>query len=163
MKELLLQYAQYNLWANQLLLGKLSQVPEETLHKDMSSSFSSIVDTLTHLYQTESVWWQRIQLAEPVQIPTPGEKTVNAISAPWLLISANGAQWVKEAKEHQLEHVFGYYNSRKKYFKQPVWEVLMHLYNHQSYHRGQIITMLRQQGEEKLPKTDLIEFLRKSK
>lgn len=160
MKEMILKYAEHNLWANRLLLSKLASVPETTLHKDMGNSFPSMFDTITHLYQTESVWWQRIRLAEPIVKPQPEEKVLSAISEPWLNISSDGVHWVKEAKEHQLDHVFGYYNFKKKYFKHPVYEVLMHLYNHQSYHRGQIITMLRQNGEKKLPATDLIKYLR---
>ena len=65
------------------------------------------------------------------------------------------------ATEAALQHEFIYKNTKKDQFKQPVYEMLLHLFNHQTYHRGQLITMLRQSGETNIPNTDLISFLRK--
>ena len=70
-------------------------------------------------------------------------------------------EWVDLATEAALQHEFIYKNSKKDQFKQPVYEMLMHLFNHQTYHRGQLITMLRQTGETNIPNTDLIAYLRK--
>ena len=71
--------------------------------------------------------------------------------------------WVMQASQPQLEHSFTYRNSKKQQFKQPVWEMLLHLFNHGTYHRGQLVTMLRQLGEEKIPQTDFIHFSRTKK
>lgn len=161
MKELLLSFATYNLWANQIILQKLETVSEEILQKDMQSSFGSIFETLIHMLDTESTWWQRIKLAEIIESPVASVgKDLNKLSAAWLKISREGAEWVKEANELRLVHVFGYHNSKKMYFKQPVSEALMHLFNHQTYHRGQIVTMLRQNKVDPIPATDLIKFYR---
>ena len=70
-------------------------------------------------------------------------------------------EWIDLATEAALEHEFIYRNSKKDQFKQPVYEMLMHLFNHQTYHRGQLITLLRQVDEKNIPNTDLISFLRK--
>ena len=48
-----------------------------------------------------------------------------------------------------IEHVFQYYNSKKEHFKSPVYQMLMHVFNHGTYHRGQLVNMLRQLGVEK--------------
>ncbi|HMX78573.1 MAG TPA: DinB family protein, partial [Chitinophagaceae bacterium] len=60
-----------------------------------------------------------------------------------------------------LEHTIQYYNTKKENFKQPVWQIVLHVVNHSTYHRGQLINMLRQVGVEKLPHTDFIYWTRK--
>jgi len=162
MKQLLQQYSAYNLWANTILSGRLAQVPGDILHKDMGSSFGSIYKTMVHLMEVENVWWQRLKLQERIIVPEKdAEENFEKVSKELVMISKQWSDWVHEANEKNIEHVFGYYNSKKEFFKQPVYELLMHLFNHQTYHRGQIVTMMRQNGVDKIPATDFIAFSRK--
>jgi len=48
-----------------------------------------------------------------------------------------------------------------EHFKQPIYKMLLHVFNHGTYHRGQIVNMLRQLGIEKIPQTDFIVWSRK--
>lgn len=161
MKELFQQYSAYNLWANKILLEKLAQVPKEIIHKEMGSSFGSIYKTLVHLMEVESIWLQRLQLQEHIQVPEKDpDENFEELSKKLSSFSKGWSDWVNETNEKNITHVFGYYNSKKEYFKQPVYEMLLHLFNHQTYHRGQIITMLRQNKIDKIPATDFIVFAR---
>ena len=161
MKELLIQYAAYNLWANKILLEKLAQVPKEILHKEMGSSFGGIYKTIVHLMDVESMWWQRLKLQEHVQLPEKDpDENFNELLKKLLALSKQWNDWVNDANEKNLTHVFGYQNTKKEFFKQPVYEMLLHLFNHQTFHRGQIITLLRQNGIDKIPATDFIVFSR---
>lgn len=162
MKEILQSYTSYNLWANKILLEKLLTLDEEMIHKNMESSFPSIYDTLVHMMGAESIWWQRLALKEHVEIPEKDEdQNLQLLSKQLLFLSKQWADWVLNAPEKNLTHVFGYQNTKREYFKQPIYEVLIHLCNHQTYHRGQIITMLRQNKIDKIPATDYIAFSRK--
>jgi uncharacterized damage-inducible protein DinB len=162
MKELLQQYGAYNFWANRILTEKLAQLTPEILHKEMESSFGSIYKTTVHMMEVESVWWQRLQLKEQVLLPEKDpENNFRNVADKLLELSRQSADWIAGANEKKITHVFGYYNSKKEFFKQPVYEVLLHLFNHQTYHRGQIVTMLRQNGIDKIPPTDFIVFSRK--
>jgi uncharacterized damage-inducible protein DinB len=162
MKKLLVQYAAYNVWANQRLTGCIQNLSDEQLQREINSSFKSIFATLVHLWDVESVWWQRLKLQE--QVEWPGLKfkgSVLELGNNLMLQSKQWKEWIDLATEAALEHEFIYKNSKKDQFKQPVYEVLQHLFNHQTFHRGQLITMLRQVGVETLPNTDLISFIRK--
>ena len=162
MKQLLQQYAAYNLWANKIITEKIAQLPVDTIHKEMNSSFSSIYKTVVHLMDAESIWWQRLKLQEHVEWPGKSfEGNFKALSQQLIFLSKQWNEWVINANEVNITHVFGYQNSKKEYFKQPVYEMLLHLFNHQTFHRGQIITMMRQNGIEKIPATDFIVFARK--
>lgn len=162
MKIILEQFAAYNIWADTLVLARLRQLPQELLTKENGSSFGSIYKTLVHMMEAESIWWQRLKLQEHVQLPEKDmEENLEELAQKFLTLSRQWYEWIKNSNEKNITHVFGYQNTHKEYFKQPVNEMLMHLFNHQTYHRGQIITMLRQAGVSKIPKTDFIVFTRK--
>jgi len=162
MKKIFEQYAAYNLLANQRLTEVINNLPDDKINCRIVSSFNSVYDTLVHLWDVEAVWWQRMRLDE--QQVWPGKTftgSVIELSNNLVAQSKQWKEWVDLATEAALQHEFIYKNSRKDQFKQPVYEMLMHLFNHQTYHRGQLITMLRQCGETNIPNTDLIAFLRK--
>ncbi|MEP7229013.1 MAG: DinB family protein [Ginsengibacter sp.] len=162
MKQLFLQYSAYNLWANKIITEKISTLSNDIIEKEIESSFRSIFRTVVHLMDVESIWWQRLKLQEHVEWPSKTfEGDFESLSKELLTLSKRWNEWVSEASELQITHVFGYQNSKKEFFKQPVYEVLLQLFNHQTFHRGQIVTMMRQSGIEKIPATDFIVFSRK--
>jgi uncharacterized damage-inducible protein DinB len=161
MKQLLQQYAAYNIWANKLLTERIVQLPKEIADKEMNSSFGSIYKTVLHLMDVESIWWQRLKLQEHVEGAGKNfSGNFEELSEQLLLLSKQWNDWIQNTNELNLCHVFAYQNSKKEQFKQPVYEMLLHLFNHQAFHRGQIVTMLRQNGIEKIPPTDFIVFSR---
>ena len=163
MKELLQQYAAYHVWANQKLFDRIQLLGAEAIQQEIVSSFPSIYKTVLHMWFAEEAWWQRLKLTEHPDMAAThftGDfaemvKLLNRQSLIW-------KEWVTNASLMQLEHVFAYRNTKKEEFKQPVFEMLLHLYNHGTYHRGQLVTMLRQLGADKIPATDFIGFARKS-
>ena len=70
MKELLMQFAAYNIWANQNLLDIINSLPEEKQKAELPSSFRSLYVTVLHMWDTESTWWQRMKLHERIIVPS---------------------------------------------------------------------------------------------
>ena len=162
MKKIFVQYAAYHVWASQRIADVILQLSDEQVRQEINSSFNSIYATLIHMWDAESAWWQRSRLQENIALPGAAfNGNVELLLKKMMEQSVLWKNWVDQATEAALEHEFIYRNNKKEQFKQPVYEVLLHLYNHQTYHRGQIITMLRQMGVDKIPGTDLIIFLRK--
>ncbi len=162
MKELLQQFSEYHVWANGLLLQTILQLPEATHTKEVIGSFPSLYKTVVHQWDAESIWWQRMKLEEQVQAPGPGFRgDLAGAGENWQKQSRQWSEWIATSQEYQLQHEFIYRNSKKEQFKQPVSQVLLHIFNHGTYHRGQLVTMLRQLGVDKLPSTDYIEWTRK--
>jgi uncharacterized damage-inducible protein DinB len=75
--------------------------------------------------------------------------------------SVQWKDWVNNASDMSLEHVFQYYSTKRELFKDSTWQVVLHVFNHGTYHRGQLVNMLRQLGVEKIPQTDFIVWTRK--
>jgi uncharacterized damage-inducible protein DinB len=162
MKELLVQLASYHLWANELLLETILQLPAEKQNESLPSSFPSLYKTVLHMWDAESIWWQRLKLQERV-VKQSDQFTGNMqeLSAQLLQQNRQWLEWMNGAGDHQLQHVFQYQTTKRESFKQPVYQMLLHLFNHGTYHRGQLVNMLRQLGVEKIPQTDFIVWSRK--
>ena len=162
MKELLQQFGAYNIWANQKIMDLILELPEEKQIAEVPSSFNSLYKTVLHMWDAESAWWQRMKLQERIVIPSENFKgtmkdVVNGLaqqSHQWL-------DWVSSVSDIALDHVFQYQNTKKEQFKQPVYQMILHVFNHGTYHRGQLVNILRQLGIEKIPQTDFIIWSRK--
>ena len=162
MKQILQQYAVYNIWANQRILDCINNLSDDQIDREIASSFSSIKKTVLHIWDAESIWWQRLKLSE--KISRFSEEFTGSFAELVKKLDQQSTEWkdwVDNATDVQLQHVFAYQNTKKEQFKQPVYEMLLHLFNHGTYHRGQLVTMLRQLGVEKIPPTDFILFVRK--
>ena len=161
MKDLLSQFASYNVWANQKLLDVILVLPEEKQKQEVPSSFNSLLKTVLHMWDAESIWWQRLKLQERIIIPSENFKgNMQDVSNGLMQENRQWQEWVNSASDISLDHVFQYQNTKKEQFKQPVYQMILHVFNHGTYHRGQIVNMLRQLGVEKIPQTDFIVWSR---
>ena len=164
MKEILKQYVVSNEWANQRLCELILTLNEEQLQQNIVSSFPGIRKTLLHMWDAESIWWQRMKLSEQIIRPsTASEYTINEVTKGIFRQDRQWEEWVSEATEAALNHVFAYQNTKREQFKQPIFQMLLHVFNHSTYHRGQLVTMLRQLGVENIPATDFIVWSRGKK
>lgn len=157
MKELLKQYATYNIWANKQLIDVILKLTEEQQLAEIQSSFNSIYKTILHMWDAESIWWQRMKLQDRLIIPSENFKgTITDVTNGLMQQTKQWADWVSNASDLAIDHVFQYQNSRKEQFKQPIYQMLLHVFNHGTYHRGQLVNMLRQLDIKKIPSTDFI-------
>ncbi len=155
MKELLKQYAAYNIWATHKITDVILSLPEEKQVAELPSSFTSLYKTVLHMLDAESIWWQRLKLLERLTVPSQQFKgTMQELVTELHQQSKLWEDWIANASELSIEHVFQYQTFTKEQYKQPTWQMLLHVFNHSTYHRGQLINMLRQLGVEKLPGTD---------
>ena len=162
MKELLKQYATYNIWASQRILEVILALPEEKQIAEVPSSFTSLYKTVLHMLDAESIWWQRMKLTERINVPSENFKgNMKDLTNNLLQQSKQWEEWVANASELSFDHVFQYYNNKKEHFKMPIYQMLHHVFNHGTYHRGQLVNMLRQLGVEKIPATDFSLWTRK--
>ncbi|TWW02072.1 DinB family protein [Chitinophaga pinensis] len=161
MKDILLSYAAYNLWANNKIADVLKKLPDTQLDQETGSSFGTLRKTVYHMWDVESLWYQRLHLVEQAVKPSPAfEGSFQDACARWQEQSVKLADWVRTVQPVRLQHVVAYYDTRKQYCKSTVIEILMQVFNHATYHRGQLVTLLRQAGINKIPVTDYSEFTR---
>jgi uncharacterized damage-inducible protein DinB len=160
MKETLLMYARYNIWANKKVNDVLLAQTDAVLDMEIPSSFPSLRQTVYHMWGAENIWLQRIQLAEKaIWKPAGFEGSFAEAVKQWDDTSAQLLAFVEgQRNDDAFNHVIEYYNLKGEYSKIQVAHVLLHGFNHATYHRGQLVTMIRQAGITKIPNTDLFNF-----
>lgn len=147
-------------WADQTMLAALSQVPGDQVIEDLGSSFKSMFGTLSHVYLAEWVWIKRLQgdsTAKITDVEAPAD--LNALGTAWPALHQLWSDWSRSLSSEQWQTPLVLRSMQGTEFPLPYWQVVMHLVNHGSYHRGQVATMLRQSGI-KPPGTDLVTFYR---
>src|ERR1041384_4894493 len=126
MKELLKQLAGYNIWANQKLLGPIQSLPKEKQEAQLPSSFPSLYKTLLHMWNAENIWWQRMKLQERILIPMEYFKgDMQELANNLTQQNKQWEEWVTNASDLALEHVFQYRNLQGEQFKSPVFQMLL--------------------------------------
>jgi uncharacterized damage-inducible protein DinB len=158
--ELLRFMFQYNQWADRRLLDACAALSNEQFTRNLGSSFSSVRDTLVHLYGAEYVWNERIQGRSPsALISSAGFPDLVSIRTKLEEMDAYYIDFVSRMTQQDLDRVIRYKSFAGDEFSNPLWQSLHQLTNHASYHRGQVVTMLRQLGV-KAVSTDLIMYYR---
>ena len=158
--ELLRFLFQYNLWADLRILDACAALTNEQFTRNLGSSFGSVCDTLVHLYGAEWVWNERFQGRSPSSLPSASAYSDLASVRPKLEeMDRYYIDYVSKLTAEDLQRVLRYKSFAGDEFSNPLWQSLHQLTNHGSYHRGQIVTLLRQLGVKPVS-TDLIGFYR---
>lgn len=151
---------EYNAWADRRILEAASALTREQFKKPMGSSFSSVRDTVAHIYGVEWLWLQRFQGRSPVAIPDDKELVdIAKLKARWAEFETILLDFVRGLTQEDLDHVMEYKTMKFGMYRNPLWQSMLHLVNHGTYHRGQVTTMLRQLGAQPIL-TDLMHFYR---
>lgn len=150
----------YNRWANRRILGAADRLSPEELSRDLGSSFPSVLGTLAHVLSVEWIWLERWRGTSPPGIPDSWDlSTLEAVRARWAEVEADQRAFVEGLDEAALDRVVAYRDIRGTPCETPLGQLLRHMVNHSTYHRGQVITMLRQLGAEVVA-TDFVVYLR---
>lgn len=164
MKELLKQQAACNHWANQRIAEVLLALPEDTGLRETPSSFNSLQRTLLHIWDAESGWWQRLRLQERIELPGKTfSGDLKEVVKGLLNQSKQWEEWVKQASPNALDHVIQFHTNKRELVKIKTSQLLLHVFNHSTYHRGQLITMMHQLGFKEVPATDFFLWLKLKK
>ena len=151
----------YHYWARDRLIVVVETLPEEQLRRPLGNSFSSIFDTMAHLAGADWIWRSRWEGVSPMALPASDTyDNLAKVLSVWrdeeqrirAIVTRLGPEGITRPIEYQ-----GWDGRRQA---QPFWQMLQHLVNHGSYHRGQVTTMLRQMNVPPPKSMDLIAFYR---
>ncbi|HKB10272.1 MAG TPA: DinB family protein [Vicinamibacterales bacterium] len=151
----------YHYWARDRLLAALEALTADQYNRDLGSSFKSIRDTTTHLYAAEWAWYQRWKGNSPTALITADTFTdLAALRAAWVDLERNVRAYVDSLGDGGVARIVEYKLFSGQAGASPVWQMVQHVVNHASYHRGQLTTMLRQVGAEPAKPMDMIAYYR---
>lgn len=151
------QMAAYNQWMNKKLYDACEQLSFAQISEDRGAFFGSIFGTLNHLLVGDIVWLKRFAVA----VPCHSLEKMHAIAQPvaldaWLFPSLGELRMQRislddiilgfgeEVSEINLHSAMRYKNFQGQESNKNVFSLIMHMFNHQTHHRGQVTTLLTQ-------------------
>jgi uncharacterized damage-inducible protein DinB len=153
----------YSAWANGLVFEAVSGLSLEQLDRSVASSFPSVAGTLAHIVGAEWVWLRRWLGESPSKFPDWVAKPALAdLRGKLSAVEQDRDAFVAGLSDADLAGVISYRTLGGHALSDPLGNLMRHVVNHSTYHRGQVVTQLRQLGF-KPPSTDLIVFLRQAK
>ncbi len=159
MKEMIRNYVAFNTWANERISGEIITLTDEQLLQEMKSSFKNISETMQHIWNAQNIWLERLKGNSPAQWPAVAfDGTKEALTAGLMASSHALEERAADYGKKQLREEISYKTLNGTEGRSSVYKILMHVVNHGTYHRGQLVTMLRQAGKTEIPSTDLIAF-----
>jgi uncharacterized damage-inducible protein DinB len=157
----------YNRWMNDKLYAVAAKLSDEARKRDSGAFFKSIHGTLNHLLLADRVWLARFKgVAAPEGFMAPGIRSLDQelytdfdeLRRERALTDDELSAWVTGLTVERLAAPLVYLrHGQKNEF--PLWWALAHVFNHQTHHRGQVTTLLMQQGVDP-GVTDLVAMLR---
>lgn len=149
------QYAAYDLWANTRFVDRLSREPSNVLDRHVKSSFPSLRATLLHIRDAECAWYLRVT-GQEVRWPAEPDTDIGTLIKHTTVMR----DFVRTLGVDDLQRPISYRTLKGDPFTNPMMPLLMHCFNHASYHRGQVVTMMRELDLDDVPNTDLISYVR---
>lgn len=157
-KELLAQHLEYSLWASMKVFEAAAKLSPEELALDRQNSFGGILSTLTHIFQADRTWMERFGGQPHARLVREGEViTMETLKEHWPQELQRLIEWVRAQDDARFEEKLYWRNIRGEDKEEKIYKILLHVVNHGSYHRGQVITMIKQAGGE-VPSTDLVYY-----
>jgi uncharacterized damage-inducible protein DinB len=147
----------FNQWANQIFFDALTQLPAEPYGRDMQSSHGGIHGTLAHLVGAEKGWLSRWRQQPGTAAADLRQlASLTDLRAYWESVCTEMAQFLDSLDDQKLHDTLTA-QSRSGLVTATYGQMIQHVVDHSSYHRGQIVTMLRQLGITP-PSTGMMRF-----
>ncbi|HDR7613557.1 hypothetical protein M2E15_2380 [Bacillus mycoides] len=142
----------YHLWANKVLLERIKELPSNVLYKEANSSYPNIAQTFSHIYVVDVMWLQVLKgigMQEALEASMALLEKTNLYSVDEFIkyfeeLASQYEEWMNSQKD--LEQKINLNNPWSGARETAYSEIVFHVANHGTYHRGNITTMLRQQG-----------------
>ncbi len=150
----------YNRWSTLRLLDAAEVLAPHELTRDLKSSFPSVLATFVHMLGAERIWLERWKGTSPAGFPdASGLDSVRALRDRWDVLWQEQQRLLEGLGESGRTRPLSFKTFKGDPDRQPLGELMRHAVNHGTYHRGQVVTMLRQLGRTP-PATDYVRWLR---
>jgi uncharacterized damage-inducible protein DinB len=157
-KDALSRLIDYTIWANHRVMRGCATVPTDDFKRELGASFGGIRGTLAHILWAEWIWLERWKGVSPSAMPDESEfPDVVALRDRWKVIEDHRRTWLDALPPSGAGAVIHYRNMAGVPNAAPLWQLVQHVANHSTYHRGQVTSLLRQVGGRTV-QTDMVVY-----
>lgn len=155
--------AGYNAWANDRVFAAAAALDEEQRWRDIGLFFSSLAGTLNHMLVADRVWMKRFtgEGDHPDRLDAVIHRDLHALADARRAEDKRILAFVRSLDAEALERTFTYRKmTTPDLVTSQLWPDLLHVFNHQTHHRGQAHTGLKLLTGEEPPSLDMILYAR---
>jgi uncharacterized damage-inducible protein DinB len=149
----------YTAWASQRLLNAAAQLTPEELTRDFKTADGSVLGTLAHIFGGDRVWLSRLEGNPRTTILDPEDRDLKRLQEAWPALLERWKQWAAPMTDQQAAAKVAFRDMRGNSYETPLWQILLHVVNHGTHHRGVVSGFLRSMGHTP-PQLDLIAYYR---
>ena len=149
----------YSAWASNRMLEAASKLNEEELSRDFNTSDKTVAGTLAHAFAADRVWLGRIQGNPPASFIDDNDRRLDVLRQEWPALQQRWKQWAAPLADRDVLPKISYKDLKGNPYQTPLWQIMLHVVNHATHHRGQVSGFLRAMGHTP-PPLDLIAFYR---
>jgi uncharacterized damage-inducible protein DinB len=147
-------HIRYTNWASRKLLDVVATLSPEDRERSNGISHGSILGTLAHVQFADWIWYTRV--VEHLDKP---QGTLEALQTVWPEIQRKWEAWSHTLADSDLQRELSYKLQDGTEFRSTIGQIILHVVNHGTLHRGQVMGMLRQMNIVP-PSTDLMAYYR---
>lgn len=149
----------FNTWANREILGAIKKLTNEEFVRDLRTSYRSVRGTLVHILWGEWLWLERWRGVSHREIFNQEDfPDAGTIEARWQPIEIERRKFIDTLTDDFPKTRLSYVNTKGERWEYALGHMMQHVVNHSSYHRGQLVTLLRQLGHP-APSTDFLIYM----
>jgi uncharacterized damage-inducible protein DinB len=146
----------YTVWANHRVMRAAATVSVDDFKRDLGGSHGGLRGTLAHMMGAEWIWLERFKGVSPTRGLDEGEfANLLELRDRWTIVEEHRASWLQSLPEAALTEMVRYSSLAGAAFENPLWKLVQHVANHSSYHRGQVVLLLRLLGARPVS-TDMV-------
>jgi uncharacterized damage-inducible protein DinB len=132
----------YNFWADHRYFAVAEGLTDEQLHRMQGHSWGDVHAMFVHLLSSEWIWVQRWHGTSPKgHLNKADFPTLASVKERWDRQEAELRAFIEAQTEESLQAVITYNNLSGETFRVPLWQLLVHLANHETHHRGELAAM----------------------
>src|SRR3954470_10132994 len=154
---MLQEHWEYNIWATMRLLEAAGQLSPEELTRDFKTADGSVLETLGHLFWSETIWLSRFNEVIPPARPDRGAHDVVFLRQHWPALHHEWRGYLAEVSD--TSEILTYKDLKGQEWKHAIWLLVFHVVNNSTQHRGQVSGFLRAMGHTP-PSLDLVAYHR---
>jgi len=158
--DVLRNHVNYHAWASSRLIDAASELNPQELTRDFATADHNVLGTLVHVYAADRIWLGRIEGNPPARFLVPEQDMHLAVlKSDWPALLERWKQWGALLTEDSIHRDISYKSTKGDAFVTPTWQIVLHVVNHGTHHRGQVSGFLRAMGRIP-PSLELTAFYR---
>lgn len=137
----------YSVWASKRLVTAAAALSEDELKHDFKTADHSILGTLVHIYAADRIWFARIEQSSPSVFVSESDYSLTVLENDWPRVHECWQRWASSLDDDAALAPFPHTDSKGRKWELPLWQVVTHVVNHGTHHRGQVAGFIRALGQ----------------